>query len=63
MEHDASDILGHISLPVAHGKISGVSSFSVGQSVFIGVVLLVVYIVGKRLWERALLWQERSYKL
>ncbi|KAF8806215.1 hypothetical protein BYT27DRAFT_7191526 [Phlegmacium glaucopus] len=63
MQHDASDILGHTSLPVVHGKNSGVSSFSMGQSVFIGVALLVVYIVAKRLWKRALLWQERSYKL
>lgn len=63
MEHDASDILGHSSLPVARGKNSGPSSFSMGQFVFIGVVLFVIYMVAKRLWKRALLWQERSYKL
>ena len=63
MEHDASDILGHSGLPVAHGKNSGSSSSSMGQFVFIGVVLFVIYMVAKRLWKRALLWQERSYKL
>lgn len=63
MEHDASDILGHSGLPVAHGKNSGLSSFSMGQWIFIGVVLFVVYIVAKRLWKRALVWQEQSYKL
>ena len=51
MEHDASDILGHTGLPVAHEKKNpGLLSFSVGQWIFIGVVLFVVYIVAKRLW-------------
>lgn len=63
MEHDASDILGHTSPSVDHGKNSRASSFSTGQLVFIGVALLAVYMVAKWLWKRALLWQERSYKL
>ena len=63
MEHDASDILGHTGLPVARGKNSGLLSFSMGQWIFVGVVLFVLYIVAKRLWKRALVWQEQSYKL
>lgn len=63
MEHDASDILGHTGLPLAHGKNSGPLSFSMGQWIFIGVALFVVYTVAKRFWKRALLWQEQSYKL
>ena len=63
MEHDASDILGHTGLPVSPGRNSGLLSFSMGQWIFIGVVLFVVYIVAKRLWKRALIWQEQSYKL
>ena len=63
MEHDAFDILGHTGLPISHGKNSDPLSFSMSQWIFIGVVLFVIYIVAKRLWKRALVWQEQSYKL
>ncbi|KAF8165738.1 hypothetical protein B0H34DRAFT_690308 [Crassisporium funariophilum] len=63
MEHDASDILGHSTMPVSRRNPQGEASFSLGKSVFLGFSLLVAYVVGKRLWTSVLLWRERSYKL
>ena len=63
MEHDDFDILGDTGLPISRGNDSGPLSFSTSQWIFIGVVLYVVFLVAKRLWKRALVWQEHSYKL
>ena len=63
MEHDHSDILGYTGLPVSPGGIRALWLSQSVSGVFIGVVLFVVYIAAKRLWKRALVWQEESYLL
>ncbi|KAJ3509761.1 hypothetical protein NLJ89_g5043 [Agrocybe chaxingu] len=63
MEHDASDILGQRTIPLAPGSQPAKSSYSTTKLVFIALGLLVLYSIAIRLWRRVLLWRERSYKL
>lgn len=65
MDGDTSDILGGPTLYNVHGSQSGWwSSLSFGLKAVSGsAVLLLLYVVGVRVWETLLLWREKSYKL
>ena len=61
MDDDTSDILGRPSLHNVRGHRSGAFS---GLSIVLSIpAVLILYWVATQIWERFLIWREKSYKL
>ena len=61
MDDDISDILGRPTLHNVRGHRSGAFS---GLSIVLSIpAVLILYWVAAQIWERFLIWREKSYKL
>ncbi|KAF9006704.1 hypothetical protein BDQ17DRAFT_1352230 [Cyathus striatus] len=63
MDVDTSDILGQQTYPKVKEDFAGRSGLSFTTSAFVLAGLLAAYVLGIQIWERVLVWRERSYKL